>query len=88
MRYERDNPEPGVGDYSRWLADRHEHEVLASRVAAVFAASGPAMPAAMRRDLAEFLRERSALHLALCIAMNDDPCDDAEFLDDFAEDGR
>lgn len=66
--------------YAEWLERRVEHGELVERVERAFREKGPPMALRMRLDLNEFLRERSGRELARCVAINDDPRDDGEFI--------
>jgi hypothetical protein len=89
MRRGRDITEPGTRDlYAEWLKNHRSRDVLAADAARIVNERGPAMPRRLRRDLAEFIRERSDEDLARLVALNDDPRDDDRFITWLREGGR
>lgn len=81
MRRGRDITEPGTRDlYARWLKNHRSHDELAADAERIVDERGPAMPRRLRRDLAEFIRERSDEDLARLVALNDNPRDDGPFM--------
>ena len=73
---ERESPDL----YAEWLTNHRSHDDLVADAERIFSARGPRLPRRLRRDLVEFLRERSDAHLARLVALNDDPRDDAPFM--------
>jgi hypothetical protein len=81
MRRGTDITEIGTRDlYAEWLKHHRSHDELVAHAARIIDERGPAMPRRLRRDLAEFIRERSDEDLAHLVARNDDPRDDDPFM--------
>ncbi len=69
-----------VEAYGEWLVRNLEHEELVERVRDLFEGSGIAVPRSIRFDLDCFMRDRSSVALAECLAKNENPAEDLVFV--------